>query len=57
MFVTNKFWHSPDLLLMLLPYLDVSSTWALVNAQPLVLDVLKHKFFWKGAAQDVAFSW
>ena len=42
MVVTNKFWHSLDLLLMLLPYLDVSSTCALVNAQPLVLDVLKH---------------
>ena len=39
--VMNKFWQNPDLLLMLLPYLDVSSTCALVNAQPLVLDVLK----------------
>ena len=46
--VTNKFWHSPDLLLMLLPYLDVTSTCVLVNAQPLGLDVLKHKFVWKG---------
>ena len=37
-----------NLLLMLLPYLDVPSTCALVNAQPLVLDVLQHKFVWKG---------
>ena len=48
MVVTNKFWHSADLLLMLLPYLDVPSTWALATAQPLVLDVLQHKFVWKG---------
>ena len=46
MVVTNKFWHSLGLLLMLLPYLDVSSTWAL--ALPLVLDVLQHKFVWNG---------
>ena len=48
MVVTNKFWHSPDLLLMLLPYLDVPSTWALATVQPLVLDVLQHKFVWNG---------
>ena len=47
MVVSTKFWRNPDLLLMLLPYLDVPSTWTLVNAQPLVLDVLKLKFVWK----------
>ena len=48
MVVSTKFWRNPDLLLMLLPYLDVPSTWALVTAQPLILDVLQHKFVWKG---------
>ena len=48
MVVSSKFWRNPDLVLMLLPYLDVPSTWALVTAQPLVLDVLQHKFVWKG---------
>ena len=48
MVVSIKFWRNPDLLLMLLPYLDVPSTWALATAQPLVLDVLQHMFVWKG---------
>ena len=43
----DKFWRSPDLLVQLLAFLDVSSTLALAKEVPLLLDLLQRKFIWK----------
>ena len=43
----DKFWRSPDLLVQLLTFLDVSSTLALAKEVPLLLDLLQRKFIWK----------
>ena len=43
----NKFWRNPNLVLHLLPFLDVASTLALASAHPLSCDLLGRSSTWK----------
>ena len=43
----NKFWRSPDLVLQLLPFLDVPATLALASAHPLACDLLARISTWR----------
>ena len=42
----NKFWRLPELVETLIPFLDSSSTLALVKAFPLALEVIQRKTVW-----------
>ena len=43
----GRFWGNPDLVLLLLPFVEVDTTLALASLHPLTRDLLRRRFIWR----------